>query len=876
MKKHLRKIFLIGLIGLIILLGFGLGLNTQAQFKKLLKKIPKRIPGISKILKSKPPLSTSLRDAITEITFLDDFNPQNPLPLNILERTAEGAFLPELKGVFKFECQSYCLCPGTYGPSEERGGEGYLYAPLKGPYAEIIHNTLKRSYAHPEIPQEDIQVLLWAIISRTKISEMSRTSQITVAKLLTKEELFRLNGGALGLVPEELLNRAISQLPPALQRILTAEAQLRRMLTEGEALYSELERVAVLRGDPPPQKGDREVPWGRWSFHPNGYFIRYFPHGYSQMTVEVYLPEIFSVQRDKKGRIVEVGDLEGNRIITEYNDEVEPISIPGEPGLKAYPFRSIRFERLHREDPEKKIYFDWNNVGWTLLGLPQGRGSISFPTQQFPDIKERYDWSLKQKKELARIARAISGESASRRVSEERLTNLMSLAHYSLALQKALETASSPDKEWIRSHLDLPRKAWMAEISNWAKAYSGEVGKAEITDRKKVLEMQVGEGVAKDDKELRDWGNEDEELVSRIAEAAPLVEEASAAELVPPVELAPPVVKKASAVEVTVAVETPAINALAAETSVAWTMPKGSSGLLDYSLQKGPNTDFYSSVLASSPFASPSLGISAGGSGGSSPIDPSGGAAQPGEQGRQRLAPSPREPDGDDEEGDCQGQVGLVVGDVTVNGEPVSPGDTIGNMKGATIETGSRSRVRIKINDNIYLMLGSNTSTTLNDPCGSSDLGFGAKFMGMIRAFIARLMPDSGPYIIRSRGAASGVRGKWPLFPPSEFGRILLASRTPPLVNFPALDNRLKDRLEMLEEDEFLSQEQALIERAEVVFSAENRSDNYFYIKVSKGVVKLKDSAGYVRIVKAGQEFTKKSKPYFDPSEVKTIWIIVE
>jgi|Deesub1362B_J571_1020462.scaffolds.fasta_scaffold00001_29 hypothetical protein len=790
MKRYFRKI---SLIGLIILLGIGLGLNTQAQFKKLLKKIPKKIPGISKILKSKPPLSTTLRDAVTEISFLDDFNPQNPFPLNILPRSSDGSFFPDLKGFFKFECQSYCLCPGTYGPSEERGGEGYLYAPLKGPYADIIHNILKRSYAHPEIPQEDIQVLLWAIISRTKISQMSRSSQITAAKLLTKEELFRLNGGALGLVPEELLTRAMSHLPLSLQRILTAEARLRRMLTEGEALYSELEQVAVLQGDPPPEKGDREVPWGRWSFHPNGYFIRYFPDGYSRMTVEIYLPEIFSVKRDEKGRIVEVADLEGNRIITSYNDDMAPIWIQGEPALQGYSFRSIRFERLHPEDPEKKIYFDWNNLGWTLVGLPQGRGRISVSSEQFPDIKDRYDWSLKQRRELGRLVRVITGGSAPQSVFEERLTNIMSLAHYSLALQKAWEKAPSSDKEWIKGHLDLPRKAWMAEISHWAKTYTGE---AAVTA-----------------------GGEVEGSTKMAAE-----------------------------------------KVAAAERS--W-------GGFDSSPGKGPNSDFSSSHLASSPLVFPPLGNFSGSPGGSGPIDPSGGSAQPGQQGRQRLAPSPREPD--DEEDDCQGQVGTVVGDVTVNGQPVSPGDIISSMKGAVIQTGSRSRVMITINNNIQLRLASNTSVTLQNPCASPDLGFGAKIMGKIRAFIARMLPDSGPFVFEGGGAASGVRGKWPLFPPREFNRILLASRTQPSFSLPELNNKI----ETDDEDDLLS-DQALIDQSEVVFSAENRSDNYFHIKVIKGVVKLQDSAGYVRILKGGQEFTKNPKPYFDPAEVKRIWIIVE
>ena len=56
-------------------------------------------------------------------------------------------------------------------------------------------------------------------------------------------------------------------------------------------LYAELERVAVLLGDPQPDAASRDVPRGRWSYHPGGYFIRFFPRGYNQTLVQVHVPE---------------------------------------------------------------------------------------------------------------------------------------------------------------------------------------------------------------------------------------------------------------------------------------------------------------------------------------------------------------------------------------------------------------------------------------------------------------------------------------------------------------------------------------------------------------------------------------------------------
>ena len=145
------KRFLVWTIGTFFLVMLGLGM---AQFPKLKIKIPKKIPGLNKILKSKPPLTTNIADAVTEVPFLDDFDPNIAWPMSVLPRTSAGGFILEYPGNYMFECQSYCLRAGTYAPGEGRSGRGYLYAPLKGPQADIVSNVLKKSYQFPEIPQK--------------------------------------------------------------------------------------------------------------------------------------------------------------------------------------------------------------------------------------------------------------------------------------------------------------------------------------------------------------------------------------------------------------------------------------------------------------------------------------------------------------------------------------------------------------------------------------------------------------------------------------------------------------------------------------------------------------------------------------------------
>jgi hypothetical protein len=79
-------------------------------------------------------------------------------------------------------------------------------------------------------------------------------------------------------------------MPAPLRRIAEAEARMRSLLTSGGS-YADLERVAVLAGAAPMGPGSEEVPRGRWSAHPDGYYIRYLPESYTNTVVEIWVPQ---------------------------------------------------------------------------------------------------------------------------------------------------------------------------------------------------------------------------------------------------------------------------------------------------------------------------------------------------------------------------------------------------------------------------------------------------------------------------------------------------------------------------------------------------------------------------------------------------------
>jgi hypothetical protein len=82
--KSLRSCLAFLAVGsLIACLGLGI---LAAQKIPGLGNIKKKIEtfSLSRFLEEEPPVSTSLDDAVTEIPFLDDFNPPDPAPMAAL------------------------------------------------------------------------------------------------------------------------------------------------------------------------------------------------------------------------------------------------------------------------------------------------------------------------------------------------------------------------------------------------------------------------------------------------------------------------------------------------------------------------------------------------------------------------------------------------------------------------------------------------------------------------------------------------------------------------------------------------------------------------------------------------------------------------
>ena len=230
-------------------------LSVQAQLKNLGKKLLEKADAtpVASVLKKPDPITTSFKDASVDNSLPESFgNDKKYTPLYQLTQNEEGGF-KLCPGYYEMTNKSYCLKAGTHGPSQ---GDGYMFAPVLGPKDNIVTSILKMSAKHSEIPQRDVQVLLWAIIAKSKFKDMSGKLKLTAGLLLTAKEILELNGGAIGTLSDEALKREIIDMPPAVQAVMAAENKIRNLVETGVDRYEDYELWAVLAGFAPVDRPD--------------------------------------------------------------------------------------------------------------------------------------------------------------------------------------------------------------------------------------------------------------------------------------------------------------------------------------------------------------------------------------------------------------------------------------------------------------------------------------------------------------------------------------------------------------------------------------------------------------------------------------------
>jgi len=466
-----------------------------------------------------PGIGTSLDDANTDVPFLDDFRPAAFHPLAEMPRIRGYGFLLVVPGCFEMHAPTFCLHAGSYGPG---GGDGYALAPLRGKTAGLIHTVLWNWTEHPEIPQTQVQLVVWALAERKAVSELPEARQAVAHTLLGPEGVAAANAAAKGPEPEipgisdpklaaefqgagedmeaafaasqadmeraqkrmeeigermergenvppEVFQQALEQLAasqtalferfgPAAQRMAEASARFAELMTVAEAAFEDIEREAVLQGDPEPPAGSRPIPETRWSYHPGGFFIRYFPEHYSSSRIEVSVPATVGIERDAHGRISRVTDDLGNRLAVTYEDAAMPVAMPGDAGLKASALREITATRAKGEAARAA-------GGWAFTGVPGANGSPDGGPAQFGDLAQRYERARQHVLEASGLVAAVStpGQKPPAEIPlAADLGDIVDLAHLADAVRPSVseEDEEAPEATVLR----LLQQAWQAAV----------------------------------------------------------------------------------------------------------------------------------------------------------------------------------------------------------------------------------------------------------------------------------------------------------------------------------------------------------------------------------------------------------------------------
>ncbi len=313
--------------------------SAFAQFDDLLKKVT---PSVGDFDPTKS-ISTSITDALPTCNWIVELESDEVSELN------DWNLMP---GYFRGSIQSYCLHAGKYGPYK---GSGYLIAPLLGLRADIIKSILERSELYPNIPQTDIQQLLWSIEAGVKFSDLPNNLQISTKPLIDIKELAMLEVNPIAVT---------DLLPSGVKDALSFYSNFRGQLVSATTPFSDLERTAVKLGAPPIEPGDKEVTDGNWTYMKNGFFVRTFPERYAKTNIEIYRPLYINLQRDEKSRII-LMNADGHSIEIVYDDE------PGRDVLKTegnsdLPIWRIKKITLKGAKPGEEEIIE--NSGWIVKG----------------------------------------------------------------------------------------------------------------------------------------------------------------------------------------------------------------------------------------------------------------------------------------------------------------------------------------------------------------------------------------------------------------------------------------------------------------------------------------------------------------------------
>ena len=333
-----------------------------------------------------------------------------------------------------------------------------------GSRATIVRKLLERYGPLTDVPQSEMQLLLWGVTSKAKLKQMAAAQQRLAARLLTPVELAAMEGDALGVIPPALRQRVYNALPRDARAVAEAENTVRDLLGRTTATYADIERAAVLSG--PELPPERPVARGRWSVHA-GLLVRFMPTLYSRTTMQIAVPTHYTITRDRLGRIITIDFGDGRVTETEYDDAIPPFEPPGTRGVVAYAFKTIRLVSRAADGALDRRVLE--NAGWTFVNRgPRPAPQFGFarvalrqpPLDRFRTWKERYDrWNGEYRERAEWYQQRWNRNVEPPPSVAQVLRDLEDMQHYRSAVEAVLTGGPAGQLNWLIEHQERMNQA---------------------------------------------------------------------------------------------------------------------------------------------------------------------------------------------------------------------------------------------------------------------------------------------------------------------------------------------------------------------------------------------------------------------------------
>jgi len=233
---------------------------------------------------AKTAITTGFSDTIHADTLPANIEPKAFKPLSQLDRTDDGAFILK-PGIYEAYVQSYTLEPGDVNATK---AGGYYPAPIKGAKAKIVASLLKQIELHPDVPQNDVQFLLFAIVQGVDLEKMPPNVQQTAVRVLPKDIVAQMQAATQAKAFQQSL---MNILNARAAKDKNAQANQQKMADFNKQLQQMQQQAAANSAFKAEAEAEAPVVRGTWAMMPGGFYVRYLPDGYVKTRLQLMVPD---------------------------------------------------------------------------------------------------------------------------------------------------------------------------------------------------------------------------------------------------------------------------------------------------------------------------------------------------------------------------------------------------------------------------------------------------------------------------------------------------------------------------------------------------------------------------------------------------------